>query len=71
MTRALHLGIETNLYGEWETVPVCGYNFHRTKKLTDDPAQVTCRTCLTLSGYDAAPVDQLTACEPNPVRWAA
>lgn len=52
----LHYAIE----GEWlladgqgyELRPVCGNDFDGRKRLTEDPAQVTCRKCLTLSGFD-------------------
>jgi hypothetical protein len=39
--------------------------------MTADEAEVTCRRCLKALGYDAVPADQLTACEPDPIRKAA
>jgi hypothetical protein len=39
--------------------------------MTDDEAEVTCRRCLTVLGYEAAPVERLTVCLPDPVRRAA
>ena len=43
----------------------------RDVEMTTDEREVTCRKCLTALGYDAAPVEQLTVCEPDPVRRAA
>jgi hypothetical protein len=48
----LHYAIESD-NGIWtETVPVCGNDFRRTKKLTDDWTAVTCRKCRELCGFD-------------------
>jgi hypothetical protein len=67
MTR-LHYAVESELFGPYETemVPACGYDFRRTKKLTDDPALVTCPTCRKLCGFGELPVE-----EAEPVRRAA
>jgi hypothetical protein len=71
MSILVHYGIESD-NGVWaEMVPVCGYDFKRRKKLTDDFSGVTCRECLTLMGYEAVPVEQLTDVQPEPVRRAA
>jgi hypothetical protein len=67
MTRLVHFEVEV-LY-ETTVGPACGYN--AAGKLTDDLADVTCRSCLTLLGYEAAPVERLTVCEPDPLKVAA
>lgn len=70
MTR-LHFAVSTDMV-TWDGArPVCGNDFRHVKILTDDPAQVTCRQCLTLCGFDAAADDQLTVNEPDPIRRAA
>lgn len=71
MSARLHYAVGTDMCGEWEMVPVCGNDFRRAKKLTDDPAKVTCRECLTLCGFDAVPAEQLTVCQPEPIRRVA
>lgn len=43
----------------------------REVEMTTDDAQVTCRRCLTALGYEAAPVEQLTVVQSDPLRRAA
>lgn len=70
MTR-LHFAAETDSY-LWDGYqPACGNDFRHTKKMTDDPAQVICRKCLTLCGFEAAPAEQLTVVQSDPLRRAA
>jgi hypothetical protein len=73
MPRAIHYAVTSYLLGEYEPeeVAVCGNDFSRSKKLTDDVREVTCATCLTLMGYEPVPVEQLTHVEPEPIRRAA
>jgi hypothetical protein len=61
-----HYAVTSYLLGEYETeeVPVCGNDFHRRKKLTADPALVTCPTCLRLCGFEQF---QATVCEGDPM----
>lgn len=49
--------------------PACGYQ--ATGTLTDNDAEVTCSKCLTLLGYEAAPIEQTTLVESDPLRRAA
>ena len=71
MTR-LHYAIETDgILGCVEVQPVCGNNFHGRKKLTDDWEAVTCPECIRLCGFEAAPLDQTTLVESDPLRRAA
>jgi hypothetical protein len=77
MTRRVHFECEV-LYG---TVyqPLCENNAGRDAfadadkpvSMTDDESEVTCRRCLSAMGIEAAPLDQLTVCEPEPIKRAA
>jgi hypothetical protein len=70
--RPVHYAVESGgILGSTETHACCGNDFRRTKKLTDDPREVTCANCLTLMGYEPVPVEQLTDAQPEPVRRAA
>lgn len=76
MTRPVHFEIEV-LYGTLYQ-PACENQrgidaFSRTGKveMTIDPEQVTCRKCLTALGYEAAPIEQTTLVESDPLRRAA
>jgi hypothetical protein len=71
MTARIHYAV-TNDFGLYaDDNAACGDNFSRRKKLTDDWRKVTCPTCLTLLGIEAAAPDQLTVCEPDPMKAAA
>jgi hypothetical protein len=67
MTAPVHFRVEV-LY---ETLdgPACGHQARG--RLTDDEREVTCRKCLAALGYEAAPIDQLTLVEPDPIARAA
>jgi hypothetical protein len=67
----LHFAIESD-NGLWREIgPVCGNDFRRTKKLTEDWTQVDCRECIRLCGFEAVPEEQLTIVQPDPLRRAA
>jgi hypothetical protein len=48
-------------YG-YEQVPACGNDFHGRKNLTDDPEEVSCKTCRELLGLDV----QMTEVHSDP-----
>jgi hypothetical protein len=66
MTR-LHLALETDNGIFREVGPVCGNDFRRTKRLTDDPDAVTCPSCRKLAGFD----EGLTEVHGDPLLRAA
>jgi hypothetical protein len=70
MTR-LHMAVETDIFGEPELVAVCGNDFHRRKRLTEDESAVTCPMCMKLAGIEATADEQLTECRGDPLRRAA
>jgi hypothetical protein len=58
---AIHYAIES--HWPWSDVnAACGHNFRRSKRLTDDPAKVTCARCIALCGFD-----HLTECCGDPL----
>lgn len=63
----MHFRVE--VFYETADGPACGYD--APGKLTDDPREVTCAKCLTMCGFEAAPIEQLTDCQPDPLRKAA
>ncbi|HET7596310.1 MAG TPA: hypothetical protein VFK15_05205 [Burkholderiales bacterium] len=67
MTAPVHFRVEVLAY----TLdgPACGHQARG--RLTDDEREVTCPRCLKALGIEAAPLDQLTVCEPDPMRRAA
>jgi hypothetical protein len=68
----LHYEVESGgMGGSTETHACCGNDFRRRKRLTEDWREVTCPKCLQLMGIEAAPIEQLTVCEPDPLRRAA
>jgi hypothetical protein len=75
MPRRVHYEVEV-LYG---TVyqPLCEQgrdaigSSHLECEMTTDDREVTCKRCLKALGYEAAPIEQLTVCEPDPMRRAA
>ncbi len=50
MTRHYAIINDFGLYAE--TNACCGNNFRRRKRLTDDPAEVTCKQCRELAGFE-------------------
>jgi hypothetical protein len=56
---ALHYAATSYLLGEYEPeqVAVCGNDRRRSKKLTENPREVTCPRCRRLAGID----DELVA----------
>jgi hypothetical protein len=77
MTRRVHFECEV-LFGT-VVQPLCENQTGRDAILdaakpalmTDDEAEVTCRRCLKALGYEPVPVNQLTECQPDPLRRAA
>jgi hypothetical protein len=67
VNRPIHFDLEV-LY-ETTFTTACGSS--AAKNVTTDEARVTCRRCLRALGYDAVPADQLTECQPDPIRRAA
>lgn len=71
MIRLIHAEVEV-LYGTLYQ-PACENAAGRDAltgkpvEMTTDDAQVTCRKCLSALGYEAAPVEQLTVCQPDPM----
>lgn len=63
----VHFKVEVLYETTWG--PACGYNARG--RLTEDATEVTCHKCLTLCGFEAAPVEQLTERLPDPLRRAA
>jgi hypothetical protein len=67
-TQSLHFPIESD-NGIWREVgPVCGNDFRRRKKLTEDWTQITCPQCIRLCGFEVVPEEQLTDCGPDPLK---
>jgi hypothetical protein len=53
MSAPVHFAV-TNDWGLYaDRNACCGNNFHRRKKLTDDPAKVDCPECRALCGFEA------------------
>jgi hypothetical protein len=76
MTAPVHLEIEV-LY-EALFQPLCenaagrdAFESDDDVGMTTDPTYVTCRKCLLAMGYEAAEIDRLTICEPDPLRRVA
>ena len=75
MSRRVHFEQEV-LYG-CVSQPLCEQgrdaiaDAEREVDMTDDEREVTCRRCLKALGYEAAPVEQLTLTETDPLRRAA
>jgi hypothetical protein len=77
MTRRVHYEVEVGYDSLYQ--PACENaagrdaiaDVEKPVEMTADEAEVTCRRCLKALGYDAVPADQLTACEPDPIRKAA
>lgn len=58
MTAHVHFEV-VNDFGLYSDVnAACGNNFRRKKRLTDDPAQVTCPECLTLCGFNVERIEE-------------
>ena len=70
MTR-LHMAVETDIFGEPELVAVCGNDFHRRKRLTEDESAVTCPMCMKLAGIEATEPEMPTVCAPDPLERKA
>jgi hypothetical protein len=68
MSPVVHYEIE--LLYETTYRAACGVHSAKHSYTTDD-AQVTCGKCLTALGYEAAPIERLTVCSPDPMREAA
>jgi hypothetical protein len=58
VTAAVHFKIVNDFGLYSDTNAACGNNFRRKKQLTDDPALVTCRECLTLCGFEDARIEE-------------
>jgi hypothetical protein len=77
MTRRVHYAVEV-LY-DCVSAPLCQNNAgrdaiadaEREVEMTIYEEEVSCKRCLKALGYDAVPADQLTACEPDPMKRAA
>jgi hypothetical protein len=77
MSRRVHFELEI-LYGTL-CQPLCENqsgrdaiaDANRSVEMSVDPAEVTCRSCLAALGYEATAPDQLTDCQPDPLRRAA
>jgi hypothetical protein len=71
VSAAKHFAVDGTLYDydarQYEQLPACGYDFHGRKKLTDDPEEVTCKTCRELLGLDV----QFTEVHSDPLRKLA
>lgn len=67
MSSPVHYRVEVLYDTTWG--PACGFGAHG--RLTEDPTEITCRKCLTLCGFEAVPDEQLTDCQPDPLRQAA
>lgn len=49
----------------------CYADIENDCELTTIEAEVTCRKCWAAMGYEATQPEQLTVCEPDPIRRAA
>lgn len=67
MSALVHFAVVTDFGLYADRNACCGNNFSRRKKLTDDPADVTCAECRALCGFG----EQLTEVRGDPLRRAA